>query len=199
MVGRWQWPLRSTTAALFISPCSACCWAWRFCFARSMEAMVVVAPLTTRRERALRCALGRWLAACRRLLDEASPAGAAAAPGRSAASQTTRRRPRAPVAAWHGVTAALPAFAQTGWLGFSRRRATRHSVKTGVVRSARDGWARGAAQLGPLEQASLREALSPRASDGAAHRLALLALIAAAWRREVRSHVAGAATDNLQT
>ena len=34
---------------------------------------------------------------------------------------------------------ALPAFAQTGWLGFSRRRATRRRGEVGVVRRARDG------------------------------------------------------------
>ena len=34
---------------------------------------------------------------------------------------------------------ALPAFAQTGWLGFSRRRATRRPGTMGVVRSVQDG------------------------------------------------------------
>ena len=109
------------------------------------------------------------------------------------------------VAGVRAVAASAAVFAQTGWLGFSRRRATRHSVKMGVVRRARDGWARGAAPSGPLMERKFgaprgaSSYLRPRPADGAAHELALLALIAAAWRREVRSHVAGAATDNLQT
>ena len=162
MVGRWQWPLRSTTAALLVSFSCACCCAWRFCFARSMEAMVVAGCL---------------------LLDEASPAGAAAAPGRSAASQTTRRRPRAPVAACHGVTAALPVVCkQRVVAGFSASRdASLCQDGSRAERPGRVGSRRGAVGSIYAKQASaLREALalSPPASDGAAHRLAPLALAA---------------------
>jgi len=99
--------------------------------------MVVVAPLTTRRERALRCALGRWQAVCRRLLDEASTAGAVAAP----ADRRLRRQcvdgVRAPVAAWHGVAAALPAFDKRVVAGFSASRDA--SPRWGGSRAARPG------------------------------------------------------------
>ena len=155
MFGRWQWPLRSTTAALPASSCSFCNWAWRFCFARSMEAMVVVAPFDDASERAL---LRAWVVAgcLRRLLDEASTAGLWL-PRPIGASQATRRR-RAPVAACHGVTAGAAGFWTNGSSRVSRRRATRRRGDVAVVRSVRDGCARGAAHSGPLMERKLRGA-----------------------------------------
>ena len=119
---------------------------------------MVVAPLTTRRERALRCALGWWRAVCCRLLDEASTAGAVAAP---ADRRLRRRRGVDRVRPLPLVTAlrrALPAFGQTGrrgFLGVARRVA---AVRW-VVRSVRDGRARRGA-FGSVDgaQASRRSA-----------------------------------------
>ena len=141
--------------------------------------------LTTRRERACAARLGgggRLPSAARRGVD----GGAVAAPGRSAASQATRRRPRAPVAACHGVTAGAAGFWTNGSSRVSRRRATRRRGDVACGASARQLAARRIrVRWWSASFAALREALSlsPPASDGAAHGLALLALIAAARER----------------
>ena len=156
--------------------------------------------LTTRRERALRCALGWWQAVCRRLLDEASTAGAVAAPCRSAATQTMRRwcaRARSRLARRCGGRCRL---LTNGSSRVSRRRATRHSVKMGAVRSVRDGWARGAARSGPLMERklrALREALSAIPARAGRSRAPIGA--ARTGRSNRRKPVVGAAADNLQT
>ena len=91
-------------------------------------------------------------------------------------------------------------FANNGSSRVSRRRATRHSVKMGVVRSVRDGWARGAARSGPLMERklrALREALSAIPARAGRSRAPIGA--ARTGRSNRRKPVVGAAADNLQT
>ena len=178
MVGRWQWPLRSTTAAFLLSSCSACCCAWRFCFARSIEAMVAGCGVPS----------------------AGVAGGRGGCPCRSAASKATRRRPRAPVAACHGVTAGAAGFCANGLARvFSAPRDA--SLCQDGSRARRPGRVgRGAARSGPLMERklrALREALSAIPARAGRSRAPIGA--ARTGRSNRRKPVVGAAADNLQT
>ena len=113
--------------------------------------------------------------------------------GDEASTACVRRR----LARRYGVRCRLLA---NGSSRVSRRRATRHSVKMGAVRSVRDGWARGAARSGPLMERklrALREALSAIPARAGRSRAPIGA--ARTGRSNRRKPVVGAAADNLQT